>query len=281
MIGFQLPLTRRETRTRSQVELTPQLAQGAGQARGKSALALSAGSLQQKVGELARAQLENSGYDDIPDQKNSLDWGDISLLSRMGLVSGYHWTWSLQQTVHLPTARNPDLADYLQAGTDDGQVDLGISSLLDYRQRRWTLGTRVGYMAQLPDVARVRVAPGASAGIDPSVRRDLGDWVWAAVDADYRLERGFQLDLEYAYLSKEADRYQGGSIDGFNYAGLGRDTAQELHQTRLGVLYRLGGLSSRRHVENKWQASLSYTYPWIGRNSVDASRTSLALMSYF
>jgi hypothetical protein len=82
-------------------------------------------------------------------------------------------------------------------------------------------------------------------------------------------------------LSKARDRYSGDKLDDSNYAKLADDTGQQLHQTRLGLNYRMGEITSREDVQKKWVASLAYTYPWIGRNSVDASRTSLELISYF
>lgn len=284
MIGLQVPLTLRTTRVRQHVELTPDLARGAGQAGQKSILGLKANDVRARVKELAEAQLANSGYDNIPEQKQSWDFGDISLLSQEGLYDSYNWTWALQEQVRFPTAQTAAMSDYIQSSMDEGTVNLGITSMLDYQQRRWTYGFRLGYVAQLPDSARMRGREDANtttSQVDPKVRRDLGDWLWTALDTEYRLSRKWDFNAEYAFLTKGKDKYSGNTFSAAEYASLSENTDQQLHQTRLGVLYRLGAESSRSGVMNKWVASLDYTYPWIGHNAMEASRTSLELINYF
>jgi hypothetical protein len=275
MIGFQVPLTLRRTKVSSRVEMTPVLAQGVGQQGQKSILSLDNNQVRDKVKALAEEELSNSGYDNIPDQNQSWQWGDASLLSQFYLANAYRWNWALQQMVRFPTSQNPSVSDYLQATGDDGQVDLGLTSLMDYRMRKWTLGARLGYVAQLPDSAKMRVTDGESAAIDPKVHRDLGDWVWGALDADVRLTRRWGMDFEYAFLAKSRDKYKGAMISS------SRNTDQEVHQTRLGLLYNIGTSTSRRGVEKRWVASLGYTQPWIGKNSADAGKAAVELISYF
>jgi hypothetical protein len=186
--------------------------------------------------------------------------------------------------VRVPTSRNPSVSDFLQRQSDDGQLDLGLTSLVDYRYRKWTLGARAGYIAQLPDSAKMHVPDNGTiqkTPVDPKVHRDLGDWMWASVDGDYRLYRRLGLEVEHSYLNKGKDRYRGESLTGTPYASLGEDTDQELHQTRVGVLYDLFAPTSRRGVENKWVAAVNFSYPWVGRNSSDASKASVEIMSYF
>lgn len=278
-IGFQLPLTQRRTKVRSSVDLTPTLASGAGMVGQRSLLALNDSSMREKVRALAAERLTNSGYDDIPDQNESWDWGDISLLSQFYLYEGVDFGWSLQQLVRFPSSRNPSVTDYFQQVSDDGQTDLGISSLMDYQLRNWTLGLRLGYVSQLPDSAKMRVADDENReGVDPKVNRDLGDWVWGSADVEYRATRAIGLEAEYAFLSKSRDRYKSEARD---LTFLSKETDQDVHQARLGAIYNFDGRSARRGVENKWVASLGYTYPFVGRNSADASRTTLEIITYF
>ncbi|MGE0527312.1 MAG: hypothetical protein AB7G93_02610 [Bdellovibrionales bacterium] len=283
MIGFQVPLMHRRTRVETDVRFTPELAQGSGVDVRHSALALTRTELRERVQGLAEEELANSGYDSIPDEQQSWDVGDVSLLSQVAFIDAPDWKWSLQQIVRFPTARNSSIADYFQTAGDEGQVDLGLTSLLDHHVRRWTWGLRLGYVAQLPDTLKMRV-PSTQSGspeVDPNVSRDLGDWVWASMDSEYRMTARLDLHLEYAFLAKAQDRYDGGNLEGIEYDHLAAGTEQELHQSRLGVQYRLSDTTERNGIENKWVASLGYVYPWIGRNSVDASRTTLELITYF
>jgi hypothetical protein len=177
--------------------------------------------------------------------------------------------------VRVPTAQNPSISDYIQANDDQGQVDLGVTSLLDYRQRRWLAGVRFGYVSQLPDKVKMRV-PGEVTGqtVNREVSRDLGDWAWASIDFEYEVTRSFEVSAEHSYLRKNRDHVSTDNIPTGN-------TFQQLQQSRVGVLYRLGETSSRSGVENKWVASAGYTYPWAGRNSMQASRTSVDIITYF
>lgn len=280
MIGFQVPVVLRKTEVKQNVDLAPVLAGGVGQRGSRSGtLGLSNNEVREKVRGMAQDELATKGYDDVPDQQQSWEWGDVNLLSQFYLYNGRDWNWALQQMVRFPTSRNPSVSDYFQRASDDGQLDLGVTSLLDYRVLRWTLGGRLGYVAQLPDSAKMRTPEGE--GVDPKVHRDLGDWIWGAVDADYRMTRRLGLDLEYAFLAKSQDKYQGTSIDGTSYEVLGRDTNQEIHQTRIGLVYDVGTTTSRSGVDKKWVASLGYTVPWVGRNSVDASRAAVEIITYF
>jgi hypothetical protein len=117
--------------------------------------------------------------------------------------------------------------------------------------------------------------------IDPKVKRDLGDWGWAAIDARLHTTRRMDLTVEHSILAKSKDRYSGTVFSTAEYQAMSQNTDEQLQQTRVGMLYRIGGLTSRGGVINKWMAELDYTYPWIGRNATEAARTSLELINYF
>lgn len=275
MIGFNVPLIHRRTQTRSRVELSSALA--ANQRARQSSVGV-----KEKIKKISEEQLANSGYDQVPDEQTSWDWGDISLLSQVLLHQGYQWHWSLQQVLRFPTARNPNLDDYIQTSDDSGQVDVGITSMLDLRLRRWTLGSRLGYVAQLPDNVRARVSEQTEhRKIDPKVARDLGDWWWVSTDVEFKASRRVDLNLEYAYLNKGSDRYRGSAGSGIDFKSFSRNTDQEIHQTRLGMNYLIRSYGARAGIENKWVAAVGYSYPWIGRNSLNASRATIDVINYF
>lgn len=275
MIGFDVPLVYRRTQARSRIEVSSALA---ATARARQAPV----KLKQKAREISEEALANSGYDSIPDERTSWDWGDISLLSQFSLMQRYRWQWSLQQVVRFPTARNPNLDDYIQTSDDSGQVDVGATSMVDFRLKRMVIGNRVGFIAQLPDSIRSRIsAENNSRQVDPKVSRDLGDWWFASIDVEFKYSRRVDLSAEYAYLNKVKDKYKGVSSTGINYAEFSRGTEQEIHQTRVGVQYLLYNNGIRGGIDDKWVASIGYNYPWVGRNSLNASRATIDLINYF
>jgi hypothetical protein len=271
MIGFQVPVVMRTTMAKTNTHMVSTLRNGV------AARAFTQTDMPGKVQELAENQLREQGYDSIPEHSQEWAWGDISLLSQFYLYHGYTSAWSLQQMVRFPSSRNPSVSDYFYQNTDEGQVDGGLSSLLDVQIKRWIFGLRFGYVAQFADSAKMR----GEDGIDPKVNRDLGDWIWGSVDTDYQLGRRWTLGMEYAFLTKSADKYSGNSLRQEDYEILSKDTDQEVHQTHLAMQYDFSDRTVRRGVENKWSVALGYTYPWSGRNSLDSSRTSLELISYF
>lgn len=277
MIGFQVPVFLRTTSVASSIAMTPTLARGAGQDSQKSTLGMSAKQMNAHVKELAEKELSNSGYDSVPEQKQSWEWGDVSLLSQFYLSEGRNYRWAFQQMVRVPTSRNPSVTDFLQRQSDDGQLDIGLTSLVDYRIRKWTLGLRTGYIAQLPDSAKMRVPDQGTlkkTPVDPKVHRDLGDWVWASVDSDYRVGRRVGLEVEHSYLNKSKDKYKGESLNGTGYASLGENTNQELHQTRVGVLYDLFASTSRRYgVAETTKLASDLPSCWEIRNQSAAEKT--------
>lgn len=276
MIGFHIPVVYRQTKINSRLRLADHLATlAASQQQGPKPSGETQVTMEEKVNKLAQQELVNSGYDQVPNEKNSWDWGDISLLSQFNLAQSYRWNWSLQQMVRIPTAQNPSLSDYIQSDDDRGQVDLGLTSLLDYRKRRWLAGLRFGYVSQLPDKVKTRVTNEETKQIqNREVSRDLGDWVWASFDVELEVTDDLDISAEHSYLRKNGDRLSSEHINSVS-------SDQQLQQSRFGVQYHLGETSSRSGVENKWIASAGYTYPWAGRNSMQASKTSVDIITYF
>jgi hypothetical protein len=276
MIGVQIPFRFISSSVNHRVETSPQMAQATG-------FNLQSKELHKRIRQLAEQELVEEGYDQIPARKQFWRVGDVSLLNQFSLGQTYNWAWSLQQVVRFPTAQKQSVSDYIQTSRDEGPVDLGVTSLVDYQLRSILLGARLGYVAQLPDTARMRSSgrDSGSTQVDQSVKRNLGDWIWGAVDVEYRITRRLDVNAEHSYLQKGKDKYSGNVFSSSEYALLAEDTDQQLHQSRVGLLFRLSPSTSRSGVTNKWVASLDYSHPWIGRNSSHAARTSLEIMNYF
>jgi hypothetical protein len=283
MIGFDVPVTYRTVRVRQDVEVSPSYTRGATAAHlvGKNATAQD---VKARVRELAQKQLESSGYDGVPTRQTSWNWDDIGIMSQEVLVRSYNWSWGIQEMVRFPTAQNLATDDYLRFASDSGQTDLGITSLLDYRRAYWLAGLRFGYVFQLPDTVRMH-APSTEGAldsrVDPLVKRDLGDWFWSAIDTEISLSHRVGINGEHAFLSKQRDSYSGISSTGLPYDIYGDGTDQQLQQSRIGMTYRIGPSSMRSGILSRWVAGADYTYPWIGKNSLQASRASVELTTYF
>jgi len=278
-IGVEAPVIFRRTKVKSQTHISSPLDEGFDSQQAHSILSSTKSNVRQRARGLVDQKLNQAGYDDVPEDRKSWQWSDVSIYSQVEMVRGYDWNWSLQQSVRFPAARNPSVRDYIQTNADDGQMDLGLTSLLDHKWRHWIVGWRMGYVAQLPDTLRMRPLPGES---PTSVRRDLGDYGWSAVDGEYAVLPQLKFNLEYAVLIKQGDRYRGESHARHSTRDLEQDTSQELHQSRAKLIYDLGlGKRAREGREHKWLASVDYTHPWHGRNSSNANRAGVELIGSF
>lgn len=232
-----------------------------------------------RLQQLADAELAESGFDQVPVQKQAWEVGDVTLFNQVELWRAYNWTWSLQQQVRFPTARSSHTSEYIGSIEDQGSMNLGLTSLLDWRWRRFVTGLRAGYVAQLPDTVRARAPSSKSSTVDPRTGRDLGDWLWGAVDGEYRVTRKVGVSAEHSFLSKSRDRYTGETFSADVYQRMADQTDQQLQQTRIGLLYKIGGAGTK--LGERWLASVDYTYPWLGKNSAEAARTSFEIINYF
>ena len=263
MVGVMIPLRFVTTRTRQKLQVDGNITPA----------------MRERLRQLADSELATDGFDQVPVQKQTWEIGDISLLSQVEIARMDDWTWSLQQQARFPTARSRSVAEYISFAEDQGSINLGVSSLLDYQFRGGVAGFRAGYVAQLADTVRMRGPFGHGSTVDARAGRDLGDWMWGAVDGEMRVGRRTGINLEHSFLTKARDRYAGDVFRAEAYERMGDQSDQQLHQTRLGLLYKIGGGGTK--LGERWMASVDYTYPWLGKNSAEAARTSFELINYF
>lgn len=271
MVGFDVPVIHRKTTVDARIETVRSLPSFRSQR-----------DVNEKLREVTARELSNSGYDLVPEESTEWIWGDVTLLSQVSLMKSYNWQTALRQIIRLPTSRNPSLDEYIQTSDDSGQIDLGLSALADYRLRRMTVGFEGGYVAQLPDSLRARVSGSQNVReIDPKVQRDLGDYTFGSVNLDYKFRRRTGILFEYSYLYKMADRYSGRSSDGFEYSTLGKNTEQDIHQTKVGLRYDLLSEGRRGGITDAWTATVAYNYPMAGHNVTRAGRATFDILRYF
>jgi hypothetical protein len=255
MFGFQLPVVHRQTVATSRITIEPKAL--AATEDGPAVLSSSPGDLRSVLNKTVQQELGQAGFEQVPQKSDSWDLGDLTLFNQVAILNRVDWTWSIQQVTRLPMARNPSLSNYLRTNTDDGQIDLGLSSMVDYRIARMVFGFRLGGVTQLPDRLSMR---SDADQIERNMKRNLGDWIWASVDSDYRISDSLSVNVEQSFLSKEGDRYEG---DTTKYLNLGKDTSQQLHQSRFSFFYRVNARSVIPQREKQLTASIGYAHPWL------------------
>lgn len=280
MVGLEVPMSMVDTRLKINTVATPMLR---GALTGASVNALSEADVRNQVQAAIDQQLTSEGYDHLKNRTQDFIVGDFSILSQVSLYQNADWTFSLQQLVRIPSAPANNVNDYVRYSRDDGQIDLGLTSLLDFKWRRYLFGAKLGYLAQLPDVQRMRVPvynQNSVQVVDRRVNRDLGDVITASFETFYNLDSRWSMNGAYIGLFKGEDKYSGESNTAA-YNLLSQNSEQVLHLGRVGISYLLGRPKSRSELERKWMVNANYYHPVAGLNVSSAPSGALELQAFF
>lgn len=277
MIGILVPISLVDTQLSPNTSMTPTLSNALHGSSGSSNA-----DVRRRVQALVQSRLAAEGYSPLQSHTQDVIVGDVSLMNQFLLWQNSDAAFSLQQIARIPSAPNNNVADYIRYSRGDGQIDLGLSALADYKWRRFLFGARVGYIKSLPDTQKMRVPASADSSqvVDRSVRRDLGDLVSVSFETFYSIARRWKINGGYLGFFKGADHYSG-EVAEAAYAELGADTNQRLHMARAGLSYVLGSPTSRNGIANKWVANLNYYQPFSGLNISEGPQASLELQAFF
>lgn len=284
MVGLQIPITIVDTQVSARTALTPGLARAFASADVEDEVGMSQSEVRSEVQSAVEHRMVAEGYGQMRSHMQSLIVGDVSLLSQVSLWQTNDWAISLQQLVRIPSAPNPSLSDYIRFSRDDGQIDLGLTAMLDYQWRRFLFGLRGGYIAQLGDTQKMRVPLRDQNQnvqmVDRRVKRDLGDMITTSAETIYTIGQRWGVNLAYLGFFKQKDRYNG-EVNGAAYWQLSANSDQSLHMARGGVAYLIGRASSRSGLQRKWMANLNVYQPVSGRNVTRGTTGALEIQAYF
>jgi hypothetical protein len=279
MIGLSAPISMVDTRIQTNTTMTPSLS-GAFRDLGSKGDA----DIRSHVQSAVQHRLTQEGYDQLQPRQQNVIVGDFSLLSQVALVQTLDWVFSLQQLVRIPSAPNGSVSDFIRLSRDDGQIDLGLTAMVDHQWRRFLFGAKLGYVAQLPDVQKMRVPVSSSDQnvelVDRSVNRDLGDLVTTSFETFYNLNSRWSVNGAYLGFFKSRDRYSGND-SAAAYWRMSDDSNQSLHLARAGFSYVVGQPTTRSGLERKWVANVNVYQPLSGRNVTDGATAAVELQAYF
>ena len=274
MIGLQVPISMVTTQLLPHTTLTSGISAAATSASGQN--------VRQQVSTLVQDRLASEGYDELQPRSSHFIVGDVSLMNQVSLWQNTDWALSLQQLTRIPSAPNNSVADYVRYSRGDGQIDFGLTAMLDYQWRRFLFGGKVGYVHALADKQKMRVpSEDGSQIVDRSVRRNLGDLVSTSFETFYKFSQRWTVNSAYLGFFKNADHYSGDNSSPEQYRQLGADSAQNLHIARAGVSYLIGRPTSREGIQNKWVANVNVYQPMSGRNISQGTQASLELQAFF
>lgn len=269
MFGLFIPVSHVTTKVESSIQISESKSQG------YRLFSQQGNNVEKMVEEVVRRQIEDQGYRDVPAERTQWVWGDISLMNQYLFYQSEDVRSSLQQTLRMPTSRNPSLSDFALASRDEGQVDVGITSFTE-RNFGPTVGVLgLGYINQLPGPVRVSEYDqfGNKLPDDREVERDLGDVYWGGLESRWEITSRFKVSGAYRYFYKDSDQWK-------SFANP-RDSHQEAHVARMMTSYVFSPGESRFEIEKKWLMSFQVQSTLAGVNMDRATSATLELQTYF
>lgn len=227
----------------------------------------------------------DNGYQPlIGEEKTQL--GDISLVSKLGVIQSDYYAVALENTVVLPTGKKAELNKLGDVAGGDGQFDVGVGVVGDYYATdRFTLSGSINYLAQLPGKKDIRVPKKSGSLLSPeletNVDYDLGDTLKTQFGVTGNIYGGLSAFGGYSFQYKHKDKYKGSQYEAYRYKFLEDGTFQRLHSFQVGASYSTVEAYRSKSFPVPVDFVLNYSRPIAGKNAVKDAQTSLNLNVYF
>jgi hypothetical protein len=186
--------------------------------------------IQSKLNDVIATELANNGYKPLEDLEET-HIGDLTFISKYLAAKDLSYSWAILNTLTLPTAHFRDTNRLADPTPGDGQVDFGISSVLEIpitSQLRFI--NQTSYTIQFSDVRETRIPISEierlSDDIDYGANRNLGDIMTTSFAALYAPWDFVSFGGSYTFGYKERDRWTGVNASADRYFALGVETEQ-------------------------------------------------------
>lgn len=230
-------------------------------------------------------KMASYGYTPLENQQRT-DLGDMNLAAKYQAYKDEKFAVAVSPRLVLPTGRTADVNKLVDISSGDGQVDVGVAAVGEYRPSgKLSFFSGVGYTYQVPNrkAARVPTAPNETLtpDVDGSTYENLGDIMGVAGGARYQLGRLWTVGTAYSFQYKEPDKYDGSSFAPERYQYMSIDTEQTMHAAQVSVAFSTVPLFASKQFELPLETSLNYTRVLGGLNVNHFDLVSVELASYF
>lgn len=268
MFGVFVPISQVTTHIHPEVHIASEPAQE------MTILSQKQNNVRKMVEGVIQQKLENQGFRNVTEERRQIIWGDVSLLNQYQLMQQESFRWSLQQILKMPTSRNQSLSDFARITRDEGQIDLGMTSLLEHNFGPALGIFGLGYVNQLPGPVRVPQynREKDQREDDVEITRDLGDYFWTGLEARYTFSPKWKFDVAYRYFSKGSDSWENGVVN--------ENSRQQAHLARVEASY-IFARSYRYEIEKKWTLNLQAQTTLAGVNMDKSTTAGFEIQTYF
>jgi len=217
------------------------------------------------------------------EEKTSI--GDIHLISKIHLGETKKLSWSLKQSITLPTGKEADINKLVSLPTGDGQWDVATGFILDYKALpSLTFNMYSGINFQLPHTSERRVPLEYDSKISfqkENLDIDLGDQFIAQLSAKYMSNIGFSFLAGYTFQYKDQDRFDGKKYQNYRYGWMSNNTEQKMHSLQAGISYSTLSLFKQKKFPVPVEANVFYTNVFKGKNVLNENMLTLEASVFF
>ncbi|MBT3983265.1 MAG: hypothetical protein HOE90_18065 [Bacteriovoracaceae bacterium] len=233
------------------------------------------------------------GYNPITNRTET-KLGDIKLVNKHQLLKRSALTMTLRNDIVLPTGKEKNIDEVVDIPAGDGQWDIGLGVIAEYKLSDFTFSGAVNYIWQTPyrlgvggefkDRSLMRVPRNSYSSLSPDkdmVQRDLGDQFMTQVGGKFEFFTGFHILSAYTFQYKERDKYEGSLYSDARYYYMGKNSRQKMHAVTMGAGFSTIPLFKQKKFKVPLQANLTYALPVNGKSVSDAGVAQGELVLFF
>ena len=219
-----------------------------------------------------RKKLNENGYKPLEESEGEQTrLGDIKIVTKHLIDKTDNLASALKLEIVAPTGETVDVDKAVDVGTGDGQWDVGLGMVSEYKfNSSLSVTAYAGYIVQLEKQANKRIPEEADSKITPDkdskTNIDLGDQLHLQTSLKFSFLNGFTLLNGLSYQHKGKDRYSGKKYSSQRYNYLEQDTEQTMHSYVAGLGFSTIPLFKQKKFKVPLQANLFYTSVYEGKN---------------
>lgn len=241
--------------------------------------------IEEKLSNPVLYKLKEYGYNPNYIKKKE-DWGDLRLFSRYNFLKNNFFSSTLGLTLALPTAKTDQLNDFLKLYIGDGQWDVGLQSLNEFKiSNNFSYLAGLEYTNQISQEQEIRVPINSksplSSDIDNKTKQDFGNIYKITNQMSYKFNKLWSSSLGHIFQYKNHDTYQGNKYTAKRYKYLEQDTLQRSHSGYIALTANTIDLFLKKKFIIPIQASLSYSNIFAGKNIARSEEVQFSLTGFY
>ncbi len=214
------------------------------------------------------------------------DWGDLRLISRYRFFKNDFFQSTAGLISVLPTAKTDHLNDFLKLYLGDGQWDLGVQSLNEFKlSNQLRFLSSIEYVNQISSSEEIRVPLNSNSPLSPDIDRntkqDFGNTYKVSHQFNFQLNKLLSFAAGHVFQYKNYDSYSGSKYSSERYNYLSKNTLQKAHSVYGGITLNTIDSFLKKKFILPLQANIGYSKIIAGRNIPQSEEILLSLTGFY